>query len=389
MDNAPADNIHPITEAPAAAPAPLALIKRGLAQSLEQVREIAGFLQDLDTVANALCKATILPTTLQAPANMKLALLQGMSMGFDVVQTIRASFVITSKKGGARVGYYVEALVALVRSSPVCRFFRVEEASAKRCRVTCARKDEPESVVHTFELTMDQAIEANLNAEWDMVDGKWVKSEKYTWKTAPADMLRNRTCGRAVKSVFQDVVYGMATPDELDDLNAAEAMQSTAAAGQLFSAIPVTQSPPRAAASSPPPPSSAAASPATSNVRDERDVVVDAEIVDDPDEKQWSSGDPAWDQLAHEIAQLANDAGVLHKLPIELIGEWDVKLAAAKTKRDLNALAPWIGAANRRAAQSKACAELAAHFAKTFNERNAKIREEERAAKAAKPEGAS
>ena len=356
------------TPAPPAAE-PLALVKRS---QFDQLRELAAYLNDLDTVANALCKATILPPTLQTPANLKLALLQGMSMGFDVVQTIRASFVVQSKKGGARVGYFVESLVALVRSSPKCRFFRVDVATGDKCVVTCARTDEDEALVHTFELTMEQAVKQRLNVEWENDGGQWVAKEKFTWKTAPADMLRNRCCGRAVKSVFQDVTYGMSTPDEIDDQNAADAMEIATKVG--FAPIPV-QSPPRAAAASSTPASSAAATPPAPDI-------VDAELVQD-DAGAEGSGDPAWDQLLHAIAQLTKDSGMLESIPPEVIAAWDERLTAAKTKRDLNALAPWIGEANRRASQSKACAEVGAHFTKTFNEQNAKLREQERAAKQA------
>lgn len=367
------ENIHPITETAPTSPS-LALVKRS---PFDQLRELATYLADLDTVANALCKATILPPTLQTPANMKLALLQGMSMGFDVVQVTRASFVIESKKGGARVGYYVEALVALVRSSPVCRFFRVEEATAERCRVTCARKDEPESVVHTFELTMKQAQEARLDCEWEWnpETKRHEPKQKYTWKTAPADMLRNRTCGRSVKSVFQDVVYGMATPDELDDIAAAEVMDREASGG--FVAIPNAS--PRAAAgsSSSPPPgtnSAAAAPPATSDI-------VDAELVPDEADTGEGTGDPAWDSFVHELAQVTSDRELLGAFPVMVQAAWDKMLGAVADKKSLNALAPWIGAANKRAGQSKACAAIAAHMQKSFNAKNAEIRDAERAAK--------
>lgn len=377
MENATAENVHPITEA-AATPSSssVALVRRS---PFEMARDFVSYLKDIDIIADSLSKSTLLPKEMQAPANLRLVLAQGLEMGFSPLQALRATFVIPGSKDGytpPKLGYYVQALIALVHSRGKCRFFRVDETNAERCRVSCARSDEAPDVVHTFELTIKQARDANMDKKWSKGnDGKWYAEEKLPWKTAPADMLMWRVCGRAAKAVFPDVVFGMSTPDELEDLVAAEAMERDTSSGG-FVAIP--HSSPRAAVvSSPPsPPSSTtAAPPATSPSED----VVDAELVHD--DETPASGDPAWDQLLHEIAQLTNDREVLEALPPELELRWDAALAKATTRRDLNALAPWIGAANKRASQSKACAELGAHMSKSFNEKNAAIREEERKAK--------
>lgn len=376
MDNATAENVHPITE-----PAPsVALVKRS---PFELAREFVAYLKDIDIIAESLSKSTLLPKEMQTPANLRLVLAQGLEMGFSPLQAVRATFVIPGSKDGytpAKLGYYVQALIALVHSRGKCRFFRVDETNGKRCRVSCARSDEAADVVHSFELTIEQARDAKMNVKWTKENGQWVAEEKHPWKTAPADMLMWRVCGRAAKAVFPDVVFGMSTPDEIEDLVAADAMDNDKSGG--FVAIP--HSPPRAAAasSSPPPSSSAAAAtPATSP------EIVDAELV--PDETTAApSGDPAWDQFLHEIAQLTNDREMLQAFPPEMTLHWDARLVEVKTRKDLNALAPWIGAANKRASQSKACAELGAHMQKSFNEHNAKIREAERAAAAAAKGGA-
>jgi hypothetical protein len=195
---------------------------------LDQIHELAGYLEDLDRVAITLCKSTILPATMQNPANLKLVLMQGLAMGFDIIQAIRASFVIETKGESPKVGYYVDSLVALVRASPKCRFFIVEESTASACRVSCARTDEPADLVHRWSLTIEQAREANLDKRWYKDNtGKWASDVKYMWQANPADMLNARTCGRAVKRTFQDVVFGMATPEELDDIAIAERDQSS------------------------------------------------------------------------------------------------------------------------------------------------------------------
>ena len=350
-----------------------ALVRRS---PFDQIHELRQHLEDLEQIAQALCKATILPKEMQAPANLKLVLLQGMSMGFDIVQSIRASFVMPGGKDGGppKVGYYVAGLIALIRSSPKCRFFRVEETTLAKCRVTCARTDEAESVIHTFALTIEEARAANMDKKWERGDnGKWEPKVKHPWMTAPADMLLWRVCGRAGKATFQDVVFGMATPDELDDLAAADAMDAAGDFAPIPVPAPVTAPTPRP--SSPP---AAAAEPVDAELVDEPPPATQAESVPE------SSGDPAWDALCGDLAQLASDESLRSALPPEVKAAWDQQLAKAKTKRDLNTLAPWIGHANRRAAASKACAEVAAHFTTSFNARNTKLREEEAAAKAAK-----
>ncbi len=185
---------------PTITPITTSLVRRS---PLEQIHELTTYLADLDTIALALCKSTVLSKPMQNPANLKLVLLQGLSMGFDVVQSIRASFVIEGKPGSdepARVGYYVDALVALVRASEKCRFFRVLESTSKVCRVECSRTDEPVEMVHHFELTREAAADAGLDQKWFRGPGGAWKSElKYQWQAMPADMLNARCCGRAVK----------------------------------------------------------------------------------------------------------------------------------------------------------------------------------------------
>lgn len=354
------------------APAPsTALVRRS---PFEQISDLARYLGAIDEVVNHLSKASILPRAMQTPANMKLVLLQGLEMGFTPIQAIRASFVIETKSEGAKVGYYVDSLVALVRSSGVCRFFRVDETTAGRCRVSCARKDEDESVVHTFELTMEQAKAAGLDKknEWDPEARKLVQKQKYVWITAPADMLRARCSGRAVKSVFQDVVFGMATPEELDDLAAATDLERAPA---FVPATVVT----------------ASASPAADTKRAAAPEVVDAELVEDrppaaADTKaaDEGSGDPAWDELLGIVAGLAS-VDTAGWLPDDLVKHWNGRIDAVRTRAQLNALSPLIAEATKRAPRSKTCGSVAATMRETFNAANAAIRKSEDAAKGARP----
>lgn len=344
----------------------LALVR---SSPFSQIRELAQYLDDLDKIAGVLCKATILPPDMQAPANLKLVLLQGLAMGFDPIQAIRASYIITSKDQPPRVGYYVEALVALVRSSAVCRFFRVEVATADKCRVVCARKDEDESVVHVFEMTLEQARAANLDKKWERDhSGQLVSAQKYTWKTAPADMLRNRTCGRAVKTVFQDVVFGMATPDELDDINAAEQLETAAA--REFAPVPI-----RAVRTTEP-----SVVPADTRNDPARADIVDAELVQtSAQEAQEGSGDAGWDAMLADVGRLAK-VDTAGWLPEDVLELWGTKLTAATSKGLLNLLAPMMSAIGSHVSKSKTVGEVFVKVRGMYNDRDRELKQAARQA---------
>lgn len=370
----------------------LALVR---SSPFSQVRELAQYLDDLDKIAQVMCKATILPREMQAPANLKLVLMQGLEMGFTPLQAIRASFVIVSKEG-TKVGYYVAALVALVHRSKVCRFFRVEETTVDRCRVVCARSDEAESVLHTFELTMAQAKAANLDKKWERDENnRMVAKQKYPWITAPSDMLLWRCSGRAVKAVFPDVVFGMATPDEIDDLESARTLEQA----DGFAPIPMS---PRTVDQTP------SSQPITARKRDRE--IVDADVLPlPPDGMQYDangnlvplgkplnspmpipgesdyppepapderSGDTGWDAFL-ETLRTAAGLDTRGWLPPDLMKAWDSKIDAVRTKQQLNLLGPWIGEISKHAASSKVCAECAAAMKASFNAASSVLRKSE------------
>lgn len=355
----PPDNARPST----------ALVRRS---PYEQIREMRAYLEDLDAVANALCAATILPKEMQNPANMKLVLWQGIAMGFDLPQSVRASYIIPPKRDDdvPKVGYYVDGLVALVRISGKCRFFRIEETTSTVCRVVCARTDEPENVIHAFELTMEQAEKAGLHLVWYRDrGGQLVSKIKSNWQTSPADMLNARCCGRAVKRVFQDVIFGMTTPEDVEDFHS----ELAAPQPEFVAAPPRTAKPANAAPASSPLPAQDSAG-ATSPPAAAAEVVT--ELDEQPDE---GTGDPAWDELVVAIAKLLKvDAGDV-LFPDAMRAAWDKAVAGITDRRELGVqLSPAISEASKRASKSKACAELATHMSRSFNDRNAALRKEKK-----------
>jgi hypothetical protein len=346
---------------------------------MDQIRELVTYLQDLRTVCEALCKATILPPYMQDPANLQLVIGQGLSMGFTVWQAIRASFIIPPKKEGevARVGYYVDSLVALVRQSDKCRFFRIEETTAASHRVVCARADEPETVLHVFELTRQQAHEAGMDiARWRDRNGQMQTGIKHNWETGPADMLNARNCGRAVKRVFQDVVFGMYTQEELEDIVVADRQEA-----EVFSAIPRAAMTAKRADGAP----TNQENVAIPVVRESSEPhVVPAGDVADPVRSDVSpaiaegSGDPAWDAFLADIGRFAN-VDTTGMLPTDVLELWGQQLAACATKATLNLTTRWMSAASTRAHESKTCSDVFAKMREMFAARDREIKAAERA----------
>lgn len=356
------------------APGPTALVRR---DAMTEIRELAAGLAELRAVCEALCKATILPPLMQHPANLQLVIMQGLSMGFTVWQAIRASFIIPPKKDGEvpRVGYYVDSLIALVRRSDKCRFFRIEETTAHRHRVICARTDEgtdENPIIHMFELTRQEAHEAGMDvARWKDREGRWQTGIKHNWETGPADMLNARNSGRAVKRVFQDVVFGMATPDELDELTAAEQLEANAP--REYAAVPVVVHQPATA---------------TASARIERDIV-DADIVSNdeaPPAAGESSGDRGWDAMLADVARITK-VSTEGWLPDDLLELWEMKLAGATSKGTLNLQGPLLASVGSHVAQSKTVSDVYSKMRGAYNDRDRDLKQAERAAKAANPAG--
>lgn len=349
--------------------------------------EFVKHMEELKAVAEVLSKSSLLPKAMQNPANLQLVLAQGIEMGFTPIQAIRASFIIESKDQPAKVGYYVESLVALVRKSGVCRFFRVEVMTADECRVVCARKDEDETIIHTFRLSMVEAQKANLDKKWEWEDGKRVAKTKYPWVTAPSDMLRARTCGRAVKAVFQDVIFGMATPDELDaiaDAHVIEMMES--GADNAFVPAPITSSPaPSRSRAGESGPSLASTRAVTSQPTTKAPVDVpynETTPFDAPADA--STGDPGWDAALVALAKVNGwDVGSTSSWgPDDVKEEFSRRVDGASNRKELNQLGTWQGRFTEQAAKSKTCAEVAAYLRDTFNTRNTQLRDAEKSATA-------
>lgn len=131
-----------------------------------------------------------------AVANATSAVLLGISLGLDPLTALQQIYLV---KG--RPGMYTKMKVALAQA----RGHRIwdEVYSAERA-VVCGQRAGTDDVVR-IEITMEDA----KRAEWT--------SSNENYRKTPADMLWSRAAGRVVDRIAADVLFGIASIEDLDD----------------------------------------------------------------------------------------------------------------------------------------------------------------------------
>lgn len=167
-------------------------------QTFEQALTFAGYLADSDLV----------PKDFKGkPANCLIAMQWGAELGLKPLQAIQNIAIING-----RPALWGDAVIALVRSSPVCEHIHEsDDGHTASCRVK--RKGEPEQLV-TF--SMDDAKKAGL------------AGKQGPWTQYPKRMRQMRARAFALRDVFPDVLRGMPVAEELQD----EVISAQAAPGE-------------------------------------------------------------------------------------------------------------------------------------------------------------
>ncbi len=134
------------------------------------------------------------------PGNCLVAMQWGSEVGLKALQALQNIAVING-----RPALWGDAVIALVRGSPLCEFvIETDDGSTATCRVK--RRGEPEQA-KTF--GMDDAKTAGLLGK----SGPWTQY--------PKRMRQMRARAFALRDVFPDVLRGMAVAEELIDLHGA------------------------------------------------------------------------------------------------------------------------------------------------------------------------
>ena len=158
-------------------------------QNFEQALTFAGYLADSDMV----------PKDFKGkPGNCLIAMQWGMEIGLKPLQALQNIAVING-----RPSLWGDAVIALVRSSPVCEYILEEDDGHKAtCRVK--RRGEPTEQSRTF--SMDDARAAGL------------QGKQGPWTQYPKRMRQMRARAFAVRDVFPDVLKGLPVAEEVMDM---------------------------------------------------------------------------------------------------------------------------------------------------------------------------
>lgn len=150
------------------------------------------------TFSNYLADSDMVPKDFKGkPGNCLIAMQWGMEIGMKPMQALQNIAVING-----RPALWGDAVIALVRSSPLCEFIiESDDGQTATCRVK--RRGEPEQF-RTF--SMDDAKAAGL------------LGKQGPWTQYPKRMRQMRARAFALRDVFPDVLKGLPVAEEVMDI---------------------------------------------------------------------------------------------------------------------------------------------------------------------------
>lgn len=155
-----------------------------------------GSLAQAYDLAQKLCKSGLMPRALNSPEAVVTAVIMGRELGLTAMQSVRSIHVIEGKPALSSA-----LIVALVKKSPVCKFFMVVESTDEIATYETQREGDPKPTKMSF--TIAQARAAGVTG-------------KDNWRKFPAAMLRARCETALARAVYPDLVMGLYDPDELE-----------------------------------------------------------------------------------------------------------------------------------------------------------------------------
>ena len=151
---------------------------------------------ELERATQRLAGSYLMPKHLQGkPDDVFATLMMGRELGLSYTASINGIYVVHGKPAP-----YSATMVALVKASPACKYWRVVEAGDNAATVETLRHGSPEPERVTF--TMDDAKRAG-----------YTSNKKY--QTNPAEMLTHKAGAILARRVYPDVLHGLHTVEEL------------------------------------------------------------------------------------------------------------------------------------------------------------------------------
>jgi hypothetical protein len=149
-------------------------------------------------LADDIARAGIIPAHLRGkPLDAYVILLFGRELGLAPMQSMLNVDLV---EGKPRLN--AQMTVALVKRSPLCRYFRLVESTDEVATYETLREGEPEPTRLSF--TLRQAERAGLKGN--------------NWQRHPAAMLRHRAAQSLARAVYPDVIGNVYDDDEISEM---------------------------------------------------------------------------------------------------------------------------------------------------------------------------
>lgn len=151
---------------------------------------------EAERMAKVAAASQLAPTDLRGkPRDVMIVLMYGEELGLSPMSALRSIYVVKGKPTLS-----ADAMLALVRGSDACQWWRFVELGPERVTCETLRVGDPEPTRLTW--TIEDARRAGLLGS-------------QTWKSYPRAMLRARCVSELARAVYPDVVAGLYTPEEL------------------------------------------------------------------------------------------------------------------------------------------------------------------------------
>jgi hypothetical protein len=170
------------------------------------------------SLAATLIKSGLLPASVKTPEAAVVIIMTGRELGLLPLQALRSISVVEGKPTLS-----ADLLLALAYKSGHCTGYEILELTDEKCVVQIARNG---VVKPPYSYTIEEARKAGL-------------ANRPNWQRHTKAMLRARATAAACRAYFPDVVLGLYTPDELDDLSPVPAEAAPARAEIVKPAVVV------------------------------------------------------------------------------------------------------------------------------------------------------
>lgn len=236
-------------------------------------------IEEALSVSKLLVSSRLLPRSITTPEAAFAVIVTGRELGLSAMQSLRAVHIVEGKPTLS-----ADLMVALVKRSEACLFFRLVESSATVALYETHRRGEPSPTRLAF--TLEEAKAAGVTG-------------KDNWRKYPAAMLRARAAAALARAVYPDLVLGVYDPDELNapTIDVTPAPAAAPVVGRVVESEPVAPAP--APAPAPAATRRKKAEPAPAPAPAPEPVVEDAEVVEAAPSESLST---ELDQLLEAVA---------------------------------------------------------------------------------------